>query len=72
MIGSSAEALNRRVSSEVGRLRAAEEGDRIGFTYSPASQGFGLDPEKLLHVSLKNPSIGLPSGYQYDSALKIR
>jgi hypothetical protein len=34
-------------------LSAAEEGDRIGFTYSPVSQGLGLDPEKLLHVLLK-------------------
>lgn len=53
MTGFSAEAPNRRVSSDIGGLRAVEKGDRIGFIYSPASQGFGLDPEKPLHVLLK-------------------
>ena len=53
MTGFSAEAPNRRVSSDIGGLRSAEEGDRIGFTSSPASQGLGLDPEKLLHVLIK-------------------
>lgn len=60
MTGFSAEAPNRRVSSDIGGGRSVEKGDRIGFTSSPAYQGLGLDPEKLLHVSLENPSIGLP------------